>query len=482
MESNSFYLLWPGNPVLSIVVWVALSVVVLYLARMYVHRLISSLTHLFHNAMRLAARSVMQAERRLERRNREVLLAAGAEAAEHKLEREFQRLNEVVTRDLQAYPAMHRSMSDTITVVDDDYRRSSESPPSPPEWLEAIEAVSKIPSTGDTPVANMLGEINKSLDKHHKTTMEEYRKASATRHSLLKKMMPYWRKMSTTLETVDKTMRGIMDRSEHIDRKMEDYQAILARTDKAVRTLSSSSLTQFSIAGIVLLIALGGAIVNFNLIALPMSEMVGGGTYLGPFKMSNVAAMVIILLEATAGIFLMEAMQITHLFPIIGNMVEKKRVRFMWTSFVILFVLASIEASLAFMRDIIVVNKQALLQTLSNVENEAPTTYSWIPMVGQMVMGFVIPFLLAFVAIPFESFVHSSRTVLGVVLTGLMRLMAFSLRLAGNIVLYAGNVIIQLYDLMAFPLLWLEHVLRARGKHESSGKRLEETVKEDTLK
>jgi hypothetical protein len=213
-----------------------------------------------------------------------------------------------------------------------------------------------------------------------------------------------------------------------------------------------------------------------------MSEMVGGGTYLGPFKMSNVAAMVIILLEATAGIFLMEAMQITHLFPIIGNMVEKKRVRFMWTSFVILFVLASIEASLAFMRDIIVVNKQALLQTLSNVENEAPTTYSWIPMVGQMVMGFVIPFLLAFVAIPFESFVHSSRTVLGVVLTGVLRLMAFSLRLAGNIVLYAGKVIIQLYDLMAFPLLWLEHVIRARGKHEGSGKRLEETVKEDTLK
>ena len=48
-----------------------------------------------------------------------------------------------------------------------------------------------------------------------------------------------------------------------------------------VQLAPSSSLTQFFIAGLALAIAVGGAVINFNLIALPMSEMVGGGSYIG---------------------------------------------------------------------------------------------------------------------------------------------------------------------------------------------------------
>ena len=49
-----------------------------------------------------------------------------------------------------------------------------------------------------------------------------------------------------------------------------------------------------------------------------------------------------------------------------------------------------------------------------------------------MGMGFILPFALVFVAIPLETFVHSLRTVLGLVGIGLLRALALVLRVLGN--------------------------------------------------
>ena len=40
-------------------------------------------------------------------------------------------------------------------------------------------------------------------------------------------MAPYWRKMSNTLEKTDRTMNGLLDRSQIIDSKMEQYEEAL---------------------------------------------------------------------------------------------------------------------------------------------------------------------------------------------------------------------------------------------------------------
>jgi hypothetical protein len=208
-----------------------------------------------------------------------------------------------------------------------------------------------------------------------------------------------------------------------------------------------------------LLIAIGGAIINFNLIALPMSEMVGGASYIGPYKTSDVAGLVIILVELTMGLFLMESLRITRLFPIIGAMDDKMRHRMIVITFTLLAVLAGVESALAFMRDRIAQDMEALRQTLAGVEQTGLTT-SMIPTVGQMVMGFILPFALAFVAIPLESFVCSSRTVLGGLTAWLLRMFAFLLRLLGNVGFYAGRFVVNVYDLIIFPALWLEGLLR----------------------
>src|SRR3972149_3544452 len=403
-------MLWSDQPVLSFFVLLFIAMAVLYGARRQAHEFIHALSRTIHSAMRIASRSVMHVEKRLAARNKEVLLAAGEEAVKRIIEREFHRINSVVARDLSGYPTLQHKLKDHITRIDEDYTESTEVPPSPPAWLPAIEAVAKIPPTGDTMVAKVF------------------------------------------------------------DSKMEQYEEIRKGTDKAVRMLSSSSLTQFCIAGFVLLIAIGGAVINFNLIALPMSEMVGGGSYIGPFKTSNVAAMVIIMVEATMGLFLMESLRITKLFPIIGSMEDKMRTRMIWVTFSILFILAAIESSLAYMRDMIAADVQALRQTLADVEVTAGRTDNWLPTVGQMVMGFILPFALAFVAIPLESFVHASRTVMGIVAIGLVRGIAFLLRLIGNISRYTGETLIRIYDLFIFAPLWVERLI-----HTGKGDKVEKS-------
>src|SRR5690625_7464579 len=93
---------------------------------------------------------------------------------------------------------------------------------------------------------------------------------------------------------------------------MADYESLRKAEDKAVNALTASSLTQFFIASLVLVIAVFGGIINFHLIALPMSEMVGGASYIGSVRTSDVAALVIIMVEITMGLFLLEALQITR--------------------------------------------------------------------------------------------------------------------------------------------------------------------------
>lgn len=270
-----------------------------------------------------------------------------------------------------------------------------------------------------------------------------------------------WRKLQKTITNVGKSVTDLNNRAKQIDKYMDNYEQIQAQTDDAVRSLSSSSMTQFFISAIVLLIAFGGVIINFNLIALPMSEIVGGGSYIGPYKTSDVTALVIILLELSIGIFLMESLRITRLFPIIGGMDDKMRMRMVYITLTLLAALAGVESALAFMRDRIVADMEALRQTLAGL-SEIARPVSIIPTIGQMVIGFILPFALTFVAIPLESFISSSRTVAGIVAAGILRAIAFILRLIGNTGLYLGKFIINIYDLVIFPTIWLEGVIVAK--------------------
>lgn len=461
-------MIWPGNPGMSIVLWVLLLSISLYFARVPAHRAILSLSRVISNGMRIASASVMKAERKLIERNREVLLAQGREAAERIVEREFERIEAGVARELAEYPSLHRGLNEIITRIDEDYQQSAEVPPAPPGWVKAVDAVAQIPSNGDPMVGNILKDIHESLVKAHTNSMEEYRKSSHTRHTLLKRMLPHWRRLQQLLGMVDKNITSLNERAKAVDRHMQDYEQIVRRTDRAERMLSSSSLTQFFISAFVLVIAVGGAIINFNLIAHPMSEMVGGANYIdlgfASFKTANVAALVIILVEVAMGLFLMESLRITRLFPVIGALNDKMRVRMAWICFGFLLGLASVESGLAYMREILAQDNADVLASLTTSEGQVAVEHSsrWITTAAQMGMGFILPFALTFVAIPLESFVHSTRSVLGLAAVGLLRAIAFILRLVGNVARHMGIMLVHVYDVLIFAPLGVEKLVRAR--------------------
>jgi hypothetical protein len=445
-------------PVASALLWITLIVGALYLIRTTAHKTIEAATQGLHRSFRIASKAVSRSEIKLATRNRDVLLAAGQEAKERIIEREFDRINETVRKDLANYSALHRSLSESIGRIEKDHQNAVDVPPDPPGWVKAVGAVADMDAKdGRAHIGSILGDIHKSLVKAHKEAMSAYHEASAIRHKLLRDMRPDWRKIQQTLAAVGKSVDSLLGRSVTIDRHMQEYEDIVRGKDRAMSVLSSSSLVNFFVSAFVMCIAIGGATINFSLIARPMAEMVGGTNLIGGFRTADIAALVIILVEISMGLFLMESLRITRLFPVIGALPDKTRVRMAYITFSILFLLAGVEAGLAYMREILLHDE---LATSALLRGDGGATmdggYMWITTAAQMGMGFILPFALVFVAIPLETFVHSLRTVIGLMALSAMRLFSLSLRLLGNMFLYIGVLLKQIYDLPLFVPLWLE--------------------------
>jgi hypothetical protein len=464
MTDSPFWMIVPGNAALSALVIFVVAMPFLYAARRPVHDFVRSLGHLAQGPLKLISRWLLAAANELRERNRQVLLAHGREETSGHIAREFERVAAMVSRDLEGYPALQRRLLDEITRVEEDYKKCGEVPPPPPEWVEAVEAVAKV-KNGNELVQRVLDEINTSIKEIHAKTLAEYRGAYEERHRILNSFMPFWRSLDKTLSAADRKMSDLNGKAAQIDAQIAKYEGIVKKTEKAEHALTMSALTQFAIATLVLCIAAGGALINFKLIALPMSEMVGAGDYLSAtLRTSDVAALVIIFVEATMGLFLMETLRVTHLFPKIHNLQEDMRRNMMWIAFGLLVILAGIEAALALMRDMLIADKAALLQSLASAPQHGPAD-GWlgkIPTAGQMVLGFILPFALAFVAVPLESFIASARTVGGAALVLVARTAAFTLRLAGNLVRNLARVVITAYDIVIVLPLLVEKLLKNR--------------------
>jgi len=456
-------------PVVSALLWAVLIIGALYLARRTAHHAIHDAMAALSRGLRLASQALTNGQLSLAARNREVLLASGREAKERAIEREFTRVAESVRTDLANYPALHRSLSESITRIDEDHRTAVEVPPEVPGWAEAVEVVAKL----DTRHAGseILGQIHKALVKSSEEALDAYRRSSGERHSLLRRMMPEWRLVQETMSNVGRTVESVQERAVGIDRHMQQYEDIVKGEDRAVSVLSSSSLVYFFVSALVLAVAAGGSAVNFTLIARPMAEMVGGTNFIGQFRTADIAALVIIMVEISMGLFLMESMRITRLFPVISALPDKIRVRMAWVSFSILLLMASVEAGLAYMREILLQDElatSALLRSGQEGGASAVNEYLWITTAAQMGMGFILPFALTFVAIPLETFVHSLRTVLGLVGIGILRAVALVLRVSSGGARHLGSLAQRLYDLPLFLPLWVEGRLAAARAAEAS--------------
>ncbi|MEL7369958.1 MAG: hypothetical protein AAFN74_13650 [Myxococcota bacterium] len=447
---------------------ILVSQLLLWAARTPIHRLLKRLARGLGNTARLAGRWCAQHARDLRERNRDVLRHAAVVESSGKVVHEMNALEVDLARDVADYRSLQRELSDLLREMDEDYREAAVAPSEAPGWTDAVAAASNMPTMESRAAQRVLDELRRSAAAGEKRALSDFRQASARRHKILSKISPSMTKTASLLQSVGRTMERVAESTDklgtHVDR-FHDLQSAAKGTDG---TLQRAAWHTFAISLIVFVVAVAGGAINFQLIALPMAELVPSTSRITGIPVSQVAALVIVLLEVTAGVFMMEMLGVTKLFPNLQTLRSSRRRLILVIAVGGLFVLATVEASLAVLREQIVETENALNLTLAGSEAVDSVATSNIPMIGQAVLGFILPWILAMAAIPLELLVMSGSAITVALIAIGLQLIGGVLRVLGHGLRHTFSGVRFLFDAyIAIPLLIERLVSRRKTASEN---------------
>lgn len=470
MESSTLLTLWANSAPLSLLAWITLVLSALYLARSRAHALIQVSSRTLVRQLRHLARRLIAAGAFIRRRNRDYLRALARNQADRSLDHEFRQVALGVERDLATFPILYRRLSEQIARVEQDYRESVETPPRPPEWLEAMSALTRGPGRNDPAVQRILEDLNNTLDRAAHQALLEYRTAHRQRHRLLARMQTYWRMMERRLGSMEATIAELNRRSKRIDRAMLRFQN--RRPEPTVKKIGRAASVRFLIATAILTAAIPVAVVAFQLIARPIAEITAGTDAMAGVPFYAVTAVALLATEIVAGALVLESMAITQLLPAVAALEPHIRNRLRVSAAGIFLLTIMGAAALAWTRDYLINQDIAVIELLQAGQASFPgPEFHWIPAAVHSALALGLGFLLGCLAIPLESALQSGQFVLG-------SLLALSLTAAGELchlgaLLGAGigRFLIRAYDLIIFMPLRLEswmHVWRNREIGDTS--------------
>lgn len=444
---ESLYL-WPEMPVLSVLTLILISMVFLYLAKIPIHSALQSLSEGTSGGFKKIADWAKSLAEALREKNRKILLESGVADKEQKIIEEFKRVEASYTKHLADYPKLHLKLGDNIARIDADYKECGQVVPEAPGWSTVIESIAKVRgSSGDRVIERMLAEIHKSAIQSEKRALAELRNTSSKRHKILSTLEPVWKKVSTLMHEVNTKIELVLETSGRIDKYMNQYEKIRKGGEDSIDMLSARANKLFIFSLIVIAVAAFGALINFQLIALPMSELVQAGTRILGMSVPSVAAMVIVCLEIVLGIFFMEAAGVTNIFPQINSMTRSKRRLLLYGSLLGLLFLASVEAALAILRETIAEAGVSTQRTLAgDLATSSSNNNSYLATAGQAVLGFTLPWILSMVAVALEMFIESSQHVAAKLAVLIVTFLGHVCRMIGYLLEYLIRIIIHLYD------------------------------------
>jgi len=115
MTNWNSWLFWPDHVALSVLVLGLLAMVFLYAARKPMHGIIHSTCTLLSHSMRFVSRWLFLAADNMRLRNQSVLLAHGQESEAVIIEREFERVGNILRKDMQEFPAWRTSTANVAS-------------------------------------------------------------------------------------------------------------------------------------------------------------------------------------------------------------------------------------------------------------------------------------------------------------------------------------------------------------------------------
>ncbi len=441
--------IWPEMPFLSIATLVASSMIFLYLARTPLQLALQALDDGIAGGLTKISNWIKEVVVKMQEKNKKVLLESSIADSEQKIAQEFKRLETSYTKHLADYPALHLKLDESIANIDADFKECGQAVPEAPGWNDAVESIAKIKgtATGDRVIENMLKELHKSAVDGEKMALAEMRKTASKRHKILSSLAPIWNKILKTMNVVNSKVSLVLEASSKIEKYMKEYESVRDGGADSIDMLSSRAAKVFIFSIIVIVIAGFGAFINFQLIALPMSELVPAGTRVLGLQVSDVSALVIVMLEIVLGIFLMEALGITSIFPQISHMTSSKRRILLYAALLGLLFLASVEAALAVLRDHIAETNAATTQALAGKSAiSADSENSQITVIGQATLGFILPWILAMVAVPLEMLIESGQHVLNKLLILVIVLFGYLIGAIAHLINTIMKIIIHIYD------------------------------------
>lgn len=445
---NNFYFL-PEMPGVSIAVWIVASMVFLFLAREPVHKVINALSDATAGGLRKLAEWTKNAAQAMREKDRKVLLESGVAKIQGEILQEFSKIDMANTKSLAGYPKLQLRLDDNISQIERGYKECGQVTPEAPGWSEVIESIGRAQgSTSDRIIENMLSEIHKSAVDGEKKALSEFRDVAAKRHKILGSMAPVWKRVEKLGKDINSQVEKVMENGRNIEKYMARYEKISAAEPESIDMLSSKVTKLFIISLIVIFVGLVGAFINFNLIALPMSELVPAGVRVAGMAVSEVSALVIVALELVLGIFMFEAIGVTHTFPQISNMTRGKRKIILFGCLFGLLFLSTVEASLAILRENLAAAKSALDISLAGESATVTDNInSQITLIGQALLGFVLPWILAVIAIPLEMFIEASQHAFAKIYTIIITLLCHLANAIAYLIEGFFKILAHLFDI-----------------------------------
>ncbi|MCG8441949.1 MAG: hypothetical protein MI723_09075 [Caulobacterales bacterium] len=227
--------------------------------------------------------------------------------------------------------------------------------------------------------------------------------------------------------------------SKHIDYVKSNEKILQAVHGEAVYTFSP--FIRFFFASLFIPLIMLGGVLNFFLIKRPLDTLFAesGYAFAGSATLSEVSAATIIVMEAVIGFFFLESMRITKVLPNFHELLP--RTRAVWASafFAILVSFSVIEGSLAIWRE-------ELIALDAAVETGELIDFGGAPMLFQVILGVLMPFLLALIGIPLETFLKNARVVVLFLAAAGLSLIALPLAVGSVAINFTGEVIAATFN------------------------------------
>lgn len=445
---SSLLTLWSDSTAFSASIWFVIAIVSLYLARSHAHELIDRLCTALAGVLRLGAGLLLTYARRNAARHRAFLRIAAEENAARRLERQFRRIGTQVDRDLGDYPRLHRILSEQVERISTDYRQAADTPPAPPSWLSAVQTIATANAGDDPAVSKILRDMHGTLDASCHHALLEYRAANRQRYRALGRMQPFFRRIATTLDTLQNRLDSIAVHARAIDRQMASYEGLRARREQSIRIITFDAPIRIIGGTALLAIASLAALLSHRLVGEPLNTMLSGVA-----ADTALASSTLILIELGLGIWIADCLGVTRLLGATAHFDEQVRRRLAVLGGVLLSLFALLQGALAWS---------------SHISAPVIAEPAWLAPATAALLGVSLPFVIALAAVPLEAVIQSGRSLLCGSLAAAAHIAAVVMRLAAAVVGAVPATLKKLYDLCIFLPLWGEQAVRAVRERASA--------------